>query len=147
MIYNRAVLLGTRWDGAPSTPLGPHLLVYEPRRRTYSITPLSVKPYLRAVWHPQHILMGRLGSAKLDSTVACSIMFLGNVHHDNANGSNGAAKEDKDGTERTFRTKSGGGTVWTQKQLTCLVWALGHKNQDVLAYTAWTLYVASIAML
>lgn len=31
------------------------------------------------------------------------------------------------------------GALWSEKQLTSLVWALGHTNQDVLTYTAWTM--------
>lgn len=31
--------------------------------------------------------------------------------------------------------------VWSQRQLQSLVWALGHSNQDVLDYTAWTMLV------
>ena len=45
----------------------------------------------------------------------------------------------KKGAKRFCETgRAGDASVWTQKQLTCLVWALGHKNQDVLVYTAWT---------
>ena len=46
----------------------------------------------------------------------------------------------------TWAAKGTGSTVWTQKQLTSLVWALGHKNQDVLVYTAWTMYVSTTSL-
>lgn len=120
--------------------------------------------------------MGNLGSAQLDSTIACSIMFLCDactvgVDIDNKHG-NGAASASTLGAERvagvvlaqagdagscgaTHKKHAKGkgkgkrkkGTkeantpdwgVWSQKQLTSLVWALGHGNQDVLTYTAWT---------
>ncbi|CAB1121297.1 unnamed protein product [Ectocarpus sp. CCAP 1310/34] len=37
--------------------------------------------------------------------------------------------------------KEADGAVWSEKQLTSLVWALGHTNQDVLTYTAWTIWL------
>lgn len=71
--------------------------------------------------------MGRLGSAKLDSTIACSIMFLCRGENDS----------------------KGGGSLgptprgWGRKHIRSLVWALGHTNQDVLGYTASTVWVSS----
>lgn len=106
--------------------------------------------------------MGHLGSAPLDSTIACSIMFLcdactvsvglgaerdagmGQAQEGGA-GCSGARRKrhakgkgkgkNKQGAKETNNTDWG---VWSQKQLTSLVWALGHSNQDVLTYTAWT---------
>lgn len=104
--------------------------------------------------------MGRLGSSQLDSTIACSIMFLCDVEDYNNNGSGGVGVERaglaqaggyRKGAKRKKRPKGVKGakgakgvkradrTVWSEKQLTSLVWALGHSNQDVLTYTAWTL--------
>lgn len=103
--------------------------------------------------------MGRLGSTKLDSTIACSIMLLCDMHTTDDGDSGGVRGKAGAGrasgsnsSGRTKRVKGACGTrgtkgvegrtgVWTQKQLTSLVWALGHKNQDVLVYTAWTVYV------
>lgn len=117
--------------------------------------------------------MAHLGSAQLDSTIACSIMFLcdatdADIHKfgygsvsasasgaERATGvaqaqgggadSCGASKKkhgkgkckrrEKRGTKETNTPDWG---VWSPKQLTSLVWALGHSNQDVLTYTAWT---------
>lgn len=74
----------------------------------------------------QRILMRRLGSAKLDKNVACSIMHL--CHSDTING--GAARNAGPGLKG-----------WGQNQLNSLVWALGHKNEHVLGYTVWTMCV------
>lgn len=100
--------------------------------------------------------MGRLGSAQLDSTIACSIMLLcdvGDCKNDRnggvgANGTGlaqagdrkgGKSKKRRKGPKGTKGAKNVDGAVWSQKQLTSLVWALEHSNQDVLTYTAWTL--------
>lgn len=113
--------------------------------------------------------MGHLGSAQLDSTIACSIMFLCDTCTDHKY--DGAVSASASGDERAAgvaqaqaegagscgarikkRAKGKGkgkgkkgtkedttpGGVWSQQQLTSLVWALGHSNQDVLTYTAWT---------
>ena len=120
--------------------------------------------------------MGRLGSARLDSTIACSVMFLCDVCDEgteddgkrpaDAGASSGRAgvaqgqpegggggsgditttdgKTDRKRKKRARGKKGAKGAkepdwgVWSQKQLTSLVWALGHNNQDVLTYTAWT---------
>ncbi len=123
--------------------------------------------------HPpsvQRLLMGRLGSAKLDSTIACSIMFLCDACDDDTRG-DGKRPPDADAGATAERAETaqgqpegGGGSgsgrksdakrkrrargkkgarepdwgAWSQKQLTSLVWALNHSNQDVLTYTAWT---------
>lgn len=133
----------------------------------------------------QRLLMGNLGSAQLDSTIACSIMFLCDactvgvsvdtgigIDHKHGKGAasgpaigaetaTGVAQAREGdagscGTSTNKHAKGGKGKgkgkrkkgaketnspdwgVWSQKQLTSLVWALGHGNQDVLTYTAWT---------
>lgn len=101
--------------------------------------------------------MGCRGSAKLDSTIAYTIMLLCDVHDEDTDGSYTAKpgignEETHEITESreskavrlnkrsrgTQGVQRGGGTSWTQNNLTSLVWALGHKNQIVLNYTAWT---------
>lgn len=122
--------------------------------------------------------MGNLGSAQLDSTIACSIMFLcdtcnvgvgidmGDKHGNGAVSAsvsgaevapgvavaqaevadgcgarikeNGKGKGRGRGKKGTKETNTPDWGVWSHKQLTSLVWALGHSNQDVLTYTAWT---------
>lgn len=73
----------------------------------------------------QRILMRRIGSTKLDMNVACSIMHL--CHCDTINEGGGNAGLGLEG--------------WGKKQLNLLLWALGHKNEHVLRYTAWTMCV------
>jgi len=51
-------------------------------------------------------------------------------------GSWAAARRPEKATPATENEETG---LLTQKQMTSLVWALGHSNQDVLAYTAWTM--------
>eukprot|EP00903_Cladosiphon_okamuranus_P005365 g5358.t2 len=119
----------------------------------------------------QRLLMGHLGSAQLDSTIACSIMFLCDgdcavsapasgaektfgVDEAQEGGAGGCgariktrAKGKSKGNSNTKGKKRAKATntlawgVWSQKQLTSLVWALGHSNQDVLTYTAWTIWL------
>lgn len=78
--------------------------------------------------------MRRLGSARLDSNIACSIMFLCDT--DINEGSPAAEKRPEKASAETEDEETG---LVTQKHMTSLVWALGHSNQDVLAYTAWTM--------
>ncbi|CAM9275025.1 unnamed protein product [Scytosiphon promiscuus] len=105
----------------------------------------------------QHILIGRLGSPQLDSTIACSIMFLCDVWDQSDSNSDERVTGSPGGSCRARRKKrsrrSGGSeraakgdngpdwTAWSDKQLTSLVWALGHSNQDVLTYTSWTVWL------
>lgn len=119
---------------------------------------LRVSPFVLPVdfGQFQRLLMGRLGSAQLDSTIACSIMFLCDVGDCKNNGNDSmdadraglAQAGDRKGPRRkkhpqgargTKGKKKADGTAWSQKQMTSLVWAVGHSNQDVLTYTAWTL--------
>lgn len=99
-------------------------------------TSITYHLFLWTLFHPQRLLMGRLGSPKLDSTIACTIMFLCdfNANHARRRPKNGVTG-DRSGNKYT---RESGRAVWTHKQLTSLVWALGHSNQDVLAYTTWT---------
>lgn len=78
--------------------------------------------------------MRRLGSARLDSYIACSIMFLCDA--DINEESWAAARRPEKASTATENEET---VLLTQKQMTSLVWALGHSNQDVLAYTAWTM--------
>lgn len=80
--------------------------------------------------------MGGVGSAKLDCTLACSVMFLCGVNDGKA--TDRSSDGGRSGSIPTGRTQAPEGVVWSQKQLASLVWALGHKNQDVLDYTAST---------
>ena len=44
------------------------------------------------------------------------------------------------GSEREAKGEKGPDLgAWSDKQLSSLVWALGHGNQDVLTYTSWTM--------
>ncbi|CAM9544373.1 unnamed protein product, partial [Ectocarpus sp. 12 AP-2014] len=126
----------------------------------------------------QRLLMRRLGSAQLDSTIACSIMYLCDIdaqskssdksntktEKGNNNNKTASAKQENsigdavenaglaEGSSKPKRqkrakrsakaakeAKEADGALWSEKQLTSLVWALGHTNQDVLTYTAWTI--------
>eukprot|EP00752_Nemacystus_decipiens_P001778 g1718.t2 len=113
----------------------------------------------------QRLLMGNLGSAQLDSTIACSIMFLcdacGAVSGEvraagvaqgragDAHEGSGGARHEKHakgkgkgkGKKGAMATSTPDWGVWSQKQLISLVGALGHGNQDVLTYTAWTMWL------
>lgn len=80
--------------------------------------------------------MGRLGSAKLDSVVAYTIMLMSERDDGDPQGEAEEADNGKTGTGDEGLTVA---TAWGQKQLNSLVWALGHSNQDVLGYTAWTM--------
>ncbi|CBJ27259.1 flagellar associated protein [Ectocarpus siliculosus] len=48
-------------------------------------------------------------------------------------------KRAKRSAKAAKEAKEADGALWSEKQLTSLVWALGHTNQDVLTYTAWTI--------
>lgn len=122
--------------------------------------------------------MRRLGSAQLDSTIACSIMYLCDIGAQNKSSDNNntnpekgnndnktaSAKQEnsigdavenagldegsskpkkrkrvKRSAKAAKEAKEPDRALWSEKQLTSLVWALGHSNQDVLTYTAWTM--------